>query len=91
MVRERQDRGDLRRFVIGVDQHILRGLDLFLADIITDRCPDLILEEAGEIAGIEIDVVGQLLDGDPLMQIVKDIIDTLRDLLGADRVFSDLY
>ena len=87
---EGQDGCNLHGTVIRVDQHILGSLQLLTADIFTDGGPHLLLEQAGEIALTEVHMLCQLAHGDPGVKMIIDIVDTLCDLYGTDRIFSQI-
>ena len=88
LTREGQDGSNLGRAVIGVDQHVFGGLQLLAADILTDGGTDLLFEQAGEIALVQMDLLRQLMHRDAGMKMTVNIIQALRDLYGTDRVFS---
>ena len=86
---EGQDRRDLGDAHIGIFQHCLGGLKTFVEYVFRHGHARFLLEQHGQIGGVQADGVGQDRHGDALMQMFIDIIDTQHDLFGVHLLLAD--
>lgn len=88
LARKGEDRCDLSRAVVGVGEHVFGGLDFLRSNVIGDRDTNFNLEKARQVRTIESRVVGEQGDGDPRVQVIVNVVDTLRDMTGMRLAFA---